>query len=276
MREVSVGCNLACTGHSYRQGIKSSGHERLPLDQRGPAAKLVGLAYDEVAFAVLTDSVYFLAIARHGSFRQAATELGVTPSVLSHAIAGLEARQGVRLLNRTMRRVTLYRRRRGIAGQHRGAARRDWQGGREPQSRPGNPDRGVRINVLEDAVPLLLDPALPKFVERYPDVHVDLCFSKRIADVITGGFDAGIRYGGIVPENMIAWRLSPDIRWIAAASPNYIAGCGMPEHARDLADHRCIGIRFGIGEMYRWEFERGTDVRSRRLGRSRSMPVQRT
>lgn len=109
------------------------------------------------------------------------------------------------------------------------------------------PTGRVRINVLEDAVPLLLDPVLPVFVERYPEVHVDLSVSNRMVDVIAGGFDAGIRYGGTVPEDMIARRLSPDIRWIAAASPDYIARFGMPDHPHDLAGHRCIGIRLGNG-----------------------------
>lgn len=102
----------------------------------------------------------------------------------------------------------------------------------------------VRINVLEDAVPLLLDPVMPVFVDRYPDVAIDIAVNNRMIDVISGGVDAGIRYGGTVPEDMLARRLSPEIRWIAAASPAYLERFGVPADPRDLTNHRCIGIRF--------------------------------
>lgn len=114
----------------------------------------------------------------------------------------------------------------------------------------------VRLNVLEDAVPLLLDPVMPAFVERYPEVEVDISVSNRLIDVIGGGFDAGIRYGGTVPEDMIALRLSPDIRWVAAASPHYLERYGTPLTPHDLQDHRCVRIRLGNDELYQWEFER--------------------
>jgi DNA-binding transcriptional LysR family regulator len=114
----------------------------------------------------------------------------------------------------------------------------------------------VRINVLEDAVPLLLEPIMPHFVERYPEVEVDLSVTNRLVDVIAGGFDAGIRYGGTVPEDMIAQRLSPDIRWIAAASPAYLERFGTPATPHDLQQHRCVRIRLGNDQLYQWEFER--------------------
>ena len=115
------------------------------------------------------------------------------------------------------------------------------------------------INVLEDAVPLLLDPVMPVFVDRYPEVTIDVSVSNRLVDVIAGGFDAGIRYGGTVPEDMVAMRLSTEIRWIAAASPAYLDRFGMPATPQDLNDHRCIGIRLGNDQLYKWEFERGEE-----------------
>jgi DNA-binding transcriptional LysR family regulator len=114
----------------------------------------------------------------------------------------------------------------------------------------------VRINVLEDAVELLLKPVMPIFVDRYPEVAIDISVSNRMIDVVGSGFDAGIRYGGTVPEDMIAQRLSPDLRWIAAASPTYLTRFGAPSSPQDLQNHRCVGIRLGNNQVYQWEFER--------------------
>lgn len=122
------------------------------------------------------------------------------------------------------------------------------------------PTGRVRINVLGDAVPLLLEPVMATFVERYPEVEVDISVTNRMVDVIAGGFDAGIRYGGTVPADMIAQRLSPDIRWVTAAAPAYIEHFGAPTTLRDLERHRCIRIRLGNDQLYQWEFERGDEV----------------
>lgn len=204
----------------------------------------------------LADFAYFIAIARHGSFRRAALEMGVTTSALSHAISALEARRGVRLLNRTTRSVTLT-----AAGEE---LRRAIE---EPLAAIGEaaenlnrfrdtPAGRVRINVPEDAASLLLNPVMPVFVERYPEVEVEISVNNRLIDVVASGFDAGIRYGGTVPEDMIAQRLSADIAWMAAAAPAYVERFGQPVHPGDLAGHRCIGIRLGNEQLYQWEFER--------------------
>lgn len=208
----------------------------------------------------LADFMYFLAIARHSNFRRAALEMSVTPSALSHAITALEARRGVRLLNRTTRSVTLT-----AAGEElRASIEAPLQTVSEAAENLNRfrdaPTGRVRINVLEDAVALLLDPIMPIFVELYPDVEVDVSVSNRLVDVVAGGFDAGIRYGGTVPEDMIAQRLSPDMRWIAAASPDYIERFGTPVTPFDLREHRCVGIRLGNDQLYQWEFERGAEV----------------
>jgi DNA-binding transcriptional LysR family regulator len=210
--------------------------------------------------ADLADFVYFLAIARHGSFRRAASEMGVTTSALSHAMAGLEARRGVRLLNRTTRSVTLT-----AAGEElRAAIEAPLESVGEAAENLNRyrdvPAGRVRINVLEDAASLLLEPLMPLFVERYPEIAVDVSVSNRMVDVIANGFDAGIRYGGTVPEDMIAQRLSPDIYWVAAASPAYLEKHGVPSTPDELRQHRCVRIRLGNDQLYQWEFERGTET----------------
>jgi DNA-binding transcriptional LysR family regulator len=208
----------------------------------------------------LADFAYFVAIAKHRSFRRAALEMGVTTSALSHAITALEARRGVRLLNRTTRSVTLT-----AAGEELHAMIEEpfetiSQAAENLNRFRDAPAGRVRINILEDAVPLLLDPVMPIFVERYPEVEVDVSVSNRLIDVIGSGFDAGIRYGGTVPEDMIVQRLSQDFRWVAAASPDYLERFGTPSTPHDLHEHRCIGIRLGNGQLYQWEFERGGEA----------------
>jgi DNA-binding transcriptional LysR family regulator len=184
-------------------------------------------------------------------------ELGVSASALSHALRGLEERLGVRLLNRTTRSVTLT-----AAGEALQAAVL------QPFDQIGQalevvnrfrdaPMGRVRLSVPNDAADHLVAPVMAAFVERYPEVEIEISVSNRMIDVIEGGFDAGIRYGGTVPEDMIAQRLSADIRWTVVAAPSYLKRLGTPEHPRDLANHRCVRIRIGDDSLYRWEFERG-------------------
>jgi DNA-binding transcriptional LysR family regulator len=207
------------------------------------------------------DLSYFLAIAEHRSFRRAGTELGVSASALSHALKGLEARLGVRLVNRTNRSVTLT-----AAGEQLRAAIHT------PFDTIGEAIEGlnrfreapagrIRLNVPVDAASLLLGPVLPVFVDRYPDVEVDIAVSNHMIDVIDGGFDAGIRYGGTVPEDMVAQRVSADIRWVVAGAPAYLDRFGEPQHPDDLAHHRCLRFRLGDDRIYRWEFECDGDAR---------------
>jgi DNA-binding transcriptional LysR family regulator len=210
----------------------------------------------------LADLVYFLAIAKHRSFRRAGLEFGVSASALSHALKGLEARLGVRLLNRTNRSVTLT-----SAGEELKAAISD------PFETIGDAVEGlnrfrdapagrIRLNVSEHAACLLLAPVLPTFGERYPDIEIDLDVSNHLVDVIEQGFDAGIRYGGTVPEDMVAQRVSDDIRWVVVGSAAYLERFGFPRHPNDLLRHRCLKIRLGNDRLYHWEFEKDEESMS--------------
>jgi DNA-binding transcriptional LysR family regulator len=117
----------------------------------------------------------------------------------------------------------------------------------------------LRLSVPNDAADHLVAPVLPTFMERYPDVELEVSVSNRMIDVIEGGYDAGIRFGGTMPEDMIAQRLSADIRWIVFGAPAYLERFGEPAHPNDLLSHRCIRIRLGDNSIYRWEFERGDE-----------------
>lgn len=208
----------------------------------------------------LADFSYFLALARHRSFRRAGLEFGVTASALSHALKGLESRLGVRLFNRTNRSVTLT-----AAGEELYAALAGpfsaidaaVEGLNRHRSEPTG---RIRLNVLEHAGTLLLGPVLPVFMQRYPGVAVDVVVSNHLVDVVAHGADAGIRYGGTVPEDMIAQRLSADIRWVVVGSPAYFERCGTPEHPEDLLKHQCLRIRLGDDSVYHWEFEKAGET----------------
>jgi DNA-binding transcriptional LysR family regulator len=204
----------------------------------------------------LADFSYFLAIAKHRSFRRAGLELGVSASALSHSLKGLETRLGVRLLNRTNRSVTLT-----AAGEELltaiNAPFEAIGSAAEALNRYRNEPVGrIRLNVLEHASSLLLGPVLPIFVDRYPDIEVEVVVSNHLVDVIAEGADAGIRYGGTVPEDMIAQRLSSDMRWVVVGSPAYLERFGVPQHPHDLLAHRCLRIRLGNDSIYHWEFEK--------------------
>lgn len=206
--------------------------------------------------ADVADLIYFLAIARHRSFSRAAVEIGVSASALSHALKGLENRLGVRLLNRTTKSVTLTAAGEALA-QSIGDPFEAIDTALETLNRfRDTPSGRVRINAAVEAANLLLAPVMPAFMDRYPDVEIDIVASNRLVDMTDAGFDAGIRYGGTVPEDMVSRRLSADIRWVVAAAPSYLERFGTPEHPDDLVNHRCISNRLGDDRVYRWELER--------------------
>lgn len=213
----------------------------------------------QVSRANLADFVYFLAIARHQSFSRAGKEVGISASALSHAIKGLEARLGVRLLNRTTRSVTLTAAGEELVGVISKPMDAIGQATEALNRFRDEPTGRIRLNLLGDAADLLLGPVLPEFNDRYPEIEIDLTVTNLIVDIIGGGHDAGIRYGGTVPEDMIAQRLSPDIRWVVAGSPGYLERFGVPQHPNDLLQHRCLRIRLGSGSIYDWEFEKGDE-----------------
>ena len=175
---------------------------------------------------------------------------------LSHALRGLEERLGVRLLNRTSRSVALT-----AAGEELRAAILEpldhIHEALEVLNRFRDAPTGrIRLNVPTEAAEFVVGPVLPAFLERYPEVEIEISVSNHMIDVIDGGFDAGIRYGGTVPEDMIAQRLAPDFRWIVVAAPAYLERFGTPQHPNDLQAHRGVRVRIGNESIYRWEFER--------------------
>lgn len=187
----------------------------------------------------------------------AAAHLDVSPSALSHAIRGLETRQGVRLFNRTNRSVTLT-----PAGKELlvrlNTGFGELESGLETLNRyRDRPIGQLRVNVLSDAARLILAPILARYIQAFPDVQMEVVVQDEVVDIVNDGFDAGIRYGGLVPEDMVAIPLGQQLRWIMVASPGYLKESALLESPADLANHRCLGIRMGNKQIYHWELESG-------------------
>ncbi|CCE04568.1 putative DNA-binding transcriptional regulator [Bradyrhizobium sp. STM 3843] len=198
----------------------------------------------------------FAAVAEHLSFRKAADALGVSRSALSHTLLGLEQSVGVRLLNRTTRSVSLTE-----AGAQLLAGIRpvlldlDAALDRLAEAR-GAPAGKLRVNANKSATRLLLGRVVPRFLAKFPAVELDLVSDGRLVDIVETGFDAGVRLAEDVPQDMVAVRLGGDVRFVAVASPAYLAQQPVPNTPDDLQAHRCIRHRLPSGKLYRWEFSK--------------------
>lgn len=206
--------------------------------------------------ADLGDLNVFRAIAEAGGFRRAANELDMSPSAISHAMRSLEERQGVRLFNRTNRAVTLTPAGHDLLAKMRVGFEAIESGLESLNQYRERPAGQLRINMPSDAARLIIDPILANFNKAYPNVRLEIVVDDRMTDIVKEGFDAGIRYGGTVPVDMIAVRLGPDLRWVMAASPDYLKGAPPLDQPEHLYNHRCVGMRMGSGRIYHWELER--------------------
>ena len=208
----------------------------------------------------LRDLDAFVAVARTRNFRRAALEQRVSVSSLSQRLRDMEERLGVRLMNRTTRSVALTEAgelllaRVGPAMSDVGAALDQVRGLR------GVPSGRLRINAPPPAIDLVLAPMVAPFLKAYPQIELDIVGDSSFIDIVADGFDAGVRYGEHLAQDMIAVSLGPPQRYAMVASPQYVAQHGRPKHPKDLLDHAGIRIRFGSGAMPDWEFEKAGRV----------------
>ncbi|KZD01045.1 LysR family transcriptional regulator [Oceanibaculum pacificum] len=203
----------------------------------------------------------FVAVAEARSFRAAADRLGVTRSAVSQAINGLEARLGVALFQRTTRSVNLTE-----AGsqlyQTIGPALSDITTALQKTiDRTERPAGQLRLAVSSIAETFLSGPLLASFARTYPDIQLDIVITDEEHDIVAEGYDAGVRLGEVIEQDMIAIPVSDDQRQVAVCAPSYLARVDPPTHPRDLVHHRCVGWRPAPGVApYRWEFsENGRD-----------------
>jgi len=196
-----------------------------------------------------------LAIARRGSFRAAALDLGMSTTALSNSIGKIERHLGVRLFNRTTRSVALTDAGRVFVEQVAPALRsiRDAMDG--VRSQQTIPSGILRINAFATAAREVLAPLILAYLRRYPQVHIDLVTEGRLVDIVADGFDFGVRSADLVPSDMIAIPISPPRRHVVVATPRYFEEMGRPAVPPDLLNHRCIRVRLPNGGLYRWRFE---------------------
>ncbi|SNY92256.1 transcriptional regulator, LysR family [Cohaesibacter sp. ES.047] len=209
---------------------------------------------------LLADLNVFVTIVRRQSMRQAAIELGVTTSALSHRLRKLETELGVKLLNRTSRSLKPTEAGAILASQLEvGLQTIDDALGTLSQYRD-HPTGRLRLNALRDAATLILRPVMPRYFEQFPDMHIDLGVDDHLVDIVEEGFDAGIRYGDRVPQDMIGVALTGPQNWVVIGSPDLIARVGRPAQPQDLLEVPCIEMRVGDNSRYPWELGNGPSL----------------
>ena len=194
----------------------------------------------------------FLAVARHRSFRRAAAELGVTPSAAGQAVRTLETRLGVALFVRTTRNVGMTEAgERFLAGAE-PAYQALAAAGAAASDLGGRPAGLLRLAVPRAVVPLIIRPILASFAAAYPDIELEIAASEEFVDIASQGFDAGMRMGQFIANDMTAVRLTQPFRMVAVASPDYLARRGIPARPEDLQSHACLRLRRTIGGASPW------------------------
>lgn len=197
-----------------------------------------------------------VAVARHSGFRVAARELDMSSSALSHAVAALEARLGVRLFNRTTRSVALSAEGEQFVAEIAPALAAIRTAMERIDEHRAEPAGVLRLNLTHGAARMILSPLIFEYMRRHPQVSVDMVTEAAMVDIVGQGFDAGVRLEEFVPPDMIAVPITGPIRSIVVGSPAYFAGRTLPKIPVDLAEHCCIRRRTGSGTIYRWEFEK--------------------
>jgi DNA-binding transcriptional LysR family regulator len=206
--------------------------------------------------SVLADLDAVLSIARCGSFRAAALELGMSTTALSNAIAKLEQRLGIRLFNRTTRSVSLTDAGKTFV-ERVGPAMTDIHDAMlAAQSQQETPMGTLRINAFASAAREVMAPLILTFLRRYPQVHIDLVTEGRLVDIVAAGFDMGLRPADLVPSDMIAVSLGLPRRNAVVASPDFLRTHGRPIVPADLYRFRCIRARLPNNALFRWRFEK--------------------
>ncbi|MGY3441449.1 DNA-binding transcriptional LysR family regulator [Bradyrhizobium sp. USDA 4473] len=208
----------------------------------------------------LRDLDAFVAVARTRNFRRAALESRVSVSSLSQRLRDMEERLGVRLMNRTTRSVALTEAGELLLARVAPAMVNVADAITEVRGLRAEPSGRLRINAPPPAVDLVLAPMIAPFLARYPQVDLDLVAESAFVDIVAQGFDAGVRYGEHLAQDMVAVPLGAPQRYAVVASRDYVAKHGRPMQPKDLLAHACIRSRFSNGLMFDWEFEKNGRV----------------
>lgn len=205
----------------------------------------------------LNDLLYFVTVAREGSFTRAAALLGVTQSALSQSVSGLEARLQIRLLTRTTRSVSptdAGERLLNAIGHRFDEIETELDALTELRDKPAGT---VRITCGDFCLHSILLPKLAPLLRAYPDIKLEFDVNLGFRDIVADRFDAGVRLGNTIDKDMIAVPIGPPMRLAVVASPAYFAANPVPKVPQDLMSHQCVNQRMqSSGGLYVWDFER--------------------
>jgi DNA-binding transcriptional LysR family regulator len=198
----------------------------------------------------------FAVVAEERSFTRAAARLGISQSALSHSMRGLEKRLGLQLLARTTRSVSPTAAGTALLQDLTPALERIERSLAEARKRRESPTGRIRLIIPRTAAYMVLLPKLARFARTYPEIVLEVTSSYDAVDLVAGEYDVGVQIGEFIQRDMIAVRVSKDLRLAVVGSPEYFKSHKVPRTPLDLKDHACIGFRFSSG-IYRWEFEKG-------------------
>jgi DNA-binding transcriptional LysR family regulator len=204
----------------------------------------------------LSELAAFDAVARHRSFRRASEERGVTASAVSHAVSSLEARVGIRLLNRTTRSVSLTDAGAMLMAQL-SPAFGEIAAALDALNRfRDTPFGKIRINAPNSIASVVLGPVLGPLIEQNPNLELEIVATDRLIDIVAEGFDAGIRLGESLRDGMTAVKIKPRLRLTVVGSPAYFEKHSLPKTPADLKGHSCVRNIYPNGTPYAWAFSR--------------------
>lgn len=204
----------------------------------------------------LAELYAFAAVAGERSFTRAAARLGISQSALSHSMRGLEKRLGIQLLARTTRSVSPTAAGAGLLLELAPALERIEKALAETRKQRETPSGRIRLIMPRTAIVMVLLPKLARFARTFPEIVLEVTSSNDPVDLVAGQYDAGVQLGEFIQRDMIAARVTKEMRLAVVGSPEYFKSNPIPRHPQDLRDHSCIGFRFSSG-LYRWEFEKG-------------------
>ena len=208
----------------------------------------------------LAELTIFLAVAQLRSFSKAAVERGIAASAVSHAIRKLELRVGVRLFHRTTRSVALTEAGERFLNDLKPAFHQIGQALDGLNDFRGTPFGTVRINLPNSIAPFVLHGVMGPLLAQNPGLRLDIVATDRLIDIVEEGFDAGIRFGERLMQDMVAVRIQSNFRFAVVGSPAYLKGRQHPLTPADLKQHDCIRYRFPSGAIFNWRFERGGEA----------------